>query len=805
MHRLNNNPVYSKLPNLLKMKCIMKQLLLMMSTILLLVACNDPAPKDVSASETLNDIQLENASNILVSNESELKSAIKKAKAGDNIVLKNGTYTDLKIKFYGQGTKAKPITLKAETAGKVFIEGLSNLQIGGSYLYVEGLHFRNGYTPSRSVIRFKVDNKRIAFHSKVTNSVIDEFTQKDREVSDRWVEFWGQHNELSNNYIAGKSNFGPTIMVELKGNEHVNNHHQIINNHFGPRPRKGGPHGETLQIGNSSTSMTPSYTNVENNFFDRCNGEVEIISSKSNYNQFKSNVFFESEGSLVLRHGNYATIDGNVFIGNDQSTFIGGIRVINTGHWITNNYFYKLTGEKFRAAIAVMNGIPKSPLNRYNQVTDVVVAYNSFVETPTPWYFSVGSNIEQSAVLPKSEIRSARPTRTIFANNLIYNSASADTPIYHYDKVDGVSFKNNISNNDNNTDVKTAGLVKKPLNMVSNSTYLMTPASNSIDVYNGFDFDKITTDLLGNTRFANPAVGATINPVGKDISLIDPSQYGPVWFSAEKPQIKSTVFKVATAEELIKAASNALSGDIIELTEPSYTIDSTIAINKEIFITSANKTHKSVVNFTAPNTAFSMQPKGYLHLDHVIIKGNNSQNAFTTLDKYMSKAYNLAITHSEIYDFNNVLEVSKGSFADTIVVTDAIIKNNVNGFILNKETDNKGDYNVEFLTIKNSTFDNISQSIVDYHRGGYDESTIGGNFVFENNTVTNSGEKQKDGILIKNRGIVNLTLKDNTFTNNPVKLIAILWGEKGQKSERNSLSNSGEVKVVQNLKLKLMY
>jgi poly(beta-D-mannuronate) lyase len=409
-------------------KNIMNKSLLVLSAFLLLMTPNLTTAKDV-----------------LVSNDVQLKAAIKNAHAGDNIVFKNGTYTDIEIEFFGEGTKEKPITLRAETAGKVFIEGKSNLEIGGNYLFVQGLHFRNGYTPSRSVIRFKIDNEHIAFNSKVTNVVIQEFTQLDRDVSDHWVEFWGQHNELSNNYIAGKSNFGPTVMVQLKGNQHVNNHHQIVNNHFGPRPRKGGPHGETMQIGDSSTSMTPSYTNVENNYFERCNGEVEIISSKSNFNLFKNNVFFESEGSLVLRHGNYATIDGNVFIGDGESEFFGGIRVINTGHWITNNYFYKLKGEKFRAPIAVMNGIPKSPLNRYNQVTDTVVAFNSWVDSPTPWYFSVGSNVDQSDVLPKSEIRSARPIRTIFANNLIYNSAKAEYPIYHYDKVDGVTFKNNTS------------------------------------------------------------------------------------------------------------------------------------------------------------------------------------------------------------------------------------------------------------------------------------------------------------------------------------------------------------------------
>ncbi|MFT2091967.1 chondroitinase-B domain-containing protein [Paraglaciecola sp. 2405UD69-4] len=742
------------------------------------------------------------AKDIFVNSDAKLKAAIKNVQAGDNIVLKNGTYKDIQIKFYGEGTEQEPITLKAETAGKVFIEGVSNLHLGGHYLVVEGLHFRNGYSPTKALVRFKISDDKVAFHSKFTNNVIEEFTQLDRHVTDRWVEFWGQHNELSNNYITGKSNFGPTIMVELKGNQHVNNHHQIINNHFGPRPRKGGPHGETLQIGNSSTSMTPSYTNVENNFFDRVNGEVEIISSKSNFNIFKNNVFFESEGSLVLRHGNYATIDGNVFIGDGKSEFFGGIRVVNTGHWITNNYFYNLKGEKFRAPIAVMNGIPKSPLNRYNQVTDVVVAYNTWVESPTPWYFSVGSNVSQSAVLPKSEIRSARPIRTIFANNLIYNSTKSEYPIYHYDEVDGVTFKNNISNYDNKTDVKTDGIVKQTISMEPVSESLLVPETQYTDVYHGFDFDKITTDFFGTQRASHNSVGAMVSPVKSDARLFDKTQFGTSWFVTEQAEKEPSVFKAATSADLVNGIAAASSGDIIELTSANYAISSSLAINKTISIVAPGNSSPTIY-FTSKDTGFSMEPKGYLHLDGVTLKGNGQQNAFSTLDKYMSKAYNLSIKNSVISGFKNVLEVSKGSFADSIVVLDSVIKNNQAGFLLNQETDNKGDYNAEFLTIKNTKFEQISGLIIDYHRGGYDESTIGGNLVFENNTVTQSGEE--NGLLIKNRGIVNLVLKNNTFKNNPVKLIAVLWGEKGQKPVDNQISQSGKVEIVQNLKLELMY
>ncbi len=743
---------------------------------------------------------------IKVTNINELNDAIKNCKAGNVIVMANGVWNNVEIAFYGNGTKENPITLTAEEKGKVTIEGASNLKIGGNYLEVSGLYFKNGHTPSENVIQFKIDNTKVANHCKVTQCVIEEFTQPNRDVSDHWVEFWGRHNALSNNYITGKSNFGPTVMVRLEGNENIYTYHQITNNHFGPRPRKGGPHGETIQIGNSETSMTPAHVNVSNNFFDRCNGEVEIISSKSNFNSFTNNVFFESEGSLVLRHGNYAKIDGNVFIGNDASKFMGGIRVINTGHWITNNYFYKINGEAFRSALAVMNGIPKAPQNRYNQVTDVVVAYNTFIDCKSPWQFSVGSNVSQSAVLPASEIRSARPERVVIANNLIYNEMADTNPIVNYDKVDGVAFKNNLINNENKSEVKPEGLITKDFSVTKKSNDLFVLNENINDVYAGFDFETITKDLFGNDRNSNKnSIGAIVNPVKENAVLIDKTKYGTNWFSPENGKTNPKTFNVSTSETLVNALKDANSGDVISLKNGKYLLNSSLIINKPVAIVSANKNRKPELIFTSEKTAFEMHPKGSLTLINLILTGNTLQNTFTTLEKNMSKAYDLFIENVEIKNFKSVLEVSKGSFADNVSVTNSVIKNCDRGFMLNKEKNDGGDYNAEFVTITNTTFDNIQEVVLDYYRGGYDESTIGGNLLLKNNTITNSGKAEKDQMLIKNRGIVNVAFANNTFKNNPVKVIAILWGEKGQEPGENTISNSGKIEVVQNLELKLMY
>ncbi len=743
----------------------------------------------------------------LVRNSKELQQAMEKAEPGDIISMANGVWKDVAIKFKAHGTKEKPITLRAETAGKVFVEGQSYLNLGGEYLVVDGLFFRNGYTPKKTVISFKVDSKNIAHHSKVTNCVLDGFTQLDRDVNDHWVEFWGRNNELSNCYIAGKSNPGPTVRVFLKGNEHIYNYHTIKNNYFGERPRLGGPHGETMQIGDSYTSMTPSHTQVENNLFERCNGEVEIISSKSNFNVFRHNVFFESEGSLVLRHGNYANIDGNIFIGNDNSKFIGGIRVINTGHWITNNYFYKLKGEEFRSPLAVMNGIPKSPLNRYNQVTDVVVAYNTYVDCETPFQFSVGANTSKSDVLPASEIRSARPIRTIVANNIIYDQQQDNKAIVKaYDTIEDVHFENNYANYSDTSGLVKKGISQEDMEMQKVSNWLFVPEQNIENVYQGFDFESIQKDLLGANREKNNSVGAITVPTQSDKIAIQKKQYGPQWFTPVQKKEKSKTITVKNPNDLVSALVKANAGDVLELKAATYKLAEPLKISKEITIKSSSK-RKAVLTFENKNTnpLFQMLPGGKLRLENISLKGNEQQDAIATLDKNMSSAYNLWLQNIDIEGYKSVLKVSKGSFADTIAVKNSTIKNCINGIQLAEETDDKGDYSAEFVFIENSTFENVNKNVLNYYRGGYDESTIGGSLVLKNNIFKNSGSEESSKILLQTRGIVNIDFENNEFLNNPISYVIVLWGEKGQVSVNNSLKNSGEIKVEENLKMKLMY
>ena len=83
------------------------------------------------------------------------------------------------------------------------------------------------------------------------------------------------------------------MAVRLDSDNSRENYHRIDHNYFGLRAVLGSNGGETLRIGTSHYSLSNSFTVVENNYFDHCDGEVEIISVKSGGNQVR--------GQSVLR------------------------------------------------------------------------------------------------------------------------------------------------------------------------------------------------------------------------------------------------------------------------------------------------------------------------------------------------------------------------------------------------------------------------------------------------------------------------------------------------------------------------
>lgn len=343
-----------------------------------------------------------------VSNAAEFKKINKLVKPGDTIVLLNGEWNDSQILFDALGTNEKPITLKAETPGKVVFTGSSSLKIAGDYLIVDGLIFKSGSIKSGSVIEFRNGSKREGNYSRLTNTSIEDYNPIDKTIDYKWVSLYGTNNRVDHCYFRNKTHQGCLLVVWLSDKP---NYHLIDSNYFAYRPVLGNNGAEIIRVGTSDWSNYPSHTLVENNYFEQCNGEREIISNKSLYNIYRYNTFVESQGALTLRHGNFCEVYGNYFFGNNVKK-TGGVRIISEGHKVYNNYFADLEGDGAYAALSIMNGVPNSPLNRYFQVKDVVVAFNTFVNNRHNFVIGEG----------KSDELSLPPINSVIANNIVYST-----------------------------------------------------------------------------------------------------------------------------------------------------------------------------------------------------------------------------------------------------------------------------------------------------------------------------------------------------------------------------------------------
>ena len=700
----------------------------------------------------------------LVADKSEFEKVRDELEAGDKVILANGVWNDFEILFHGHGTQEKPIELTAQDKGKVIISGQSNLTLYGEYLLVSGLVFKDGFTPTSSVISFRKNKDELANNSRVTEVVINNFSNPERFDNDYWVTLYGKNNRFDHNHLEGKRNKGVTMAVRLDTEDSQNNHHRIDHNYFGPRPILGSNGGETLRVGTSHYSLTDSYTVVENNYFDRADGELEIISSKSGHNTFRGNVFFESRGTLTMRHGNDTLVENNVFFGNGVD-HTGGIRLINKRQTVRNNYMEGLAGYRFGGALVVMNGVPNSPINRYHQVEDSVIENNSLINSDHV-QLAAGSDTERSAV----------PITTSFKNNFFSNDEPRDT-FTIYDDVSGIEFENNRVNGADNFQIET-----------------------------GFENESVDVARAGNGLIYpdNLDVG-----ISSDISLLKKSDTGVDWYPKSERQdifgTGDTITIESGQDKLSQAIKSAKAGDTIILKSGEFIEPRMIGINKPITIQGSGQSSTVLFEKTS---LFELQNGGSLYLKDLTISGASSPDSsgnsvVRTIRRSMLENYQFIMEGISVVDLDinhsfDFLSVSKGSFADNIEIRDSSFRN-VTGAILSldKESDDYGIYNAEYLTITDSVFESVEGDLVDFYRGGTDESTFGPHFELTGSVLDNVGggkrNKSKSSILL--HGVQVSNVANNQFFDSQPLTIFHTVGEPVTKILENNFSNTPEIFV----------
>ena len=685
------------------------------------------------------------AGSVLVETKAEYLAASKRLQPGDAIVLANGVWEDFEILLDAEGTADRPITLAAQDKGKVILSGRSNLRLAGEHLVVRGLVFRDGHTPTKEVIAFRRSKERLANNSRVTEVVVDRFSNPERFETDFWVMMYGKNNRFDHNHLEGKSNAGVTMAVRLDSAGSIDNRHRIDHNYFGPRPILGANGGETLRIGTSKHSLQNSNTVVERNFFDRCNGELEVVSNKSGGNVFRGNLFWESRGTLTLRHGNGNLIEGNVFIGNGVD-HAGGVRVINKDQIVRNNYFSGLTGHRFGGALVIMNGVPDSPINRYHRVENALIENNSIIDS---------NHIEMAA--GSDEERSAVPVNSVFRNNLIVNRAAKDSIAAH-DDIGGIAFSNNV----------LSGVIEAPAEAGFRSEAV--------------ELKKTGNGLLFPGGEALRGIGA---PAG--LEVLNKDDTGVSWYPKPGRRKGFDSGGARTIEPgpdaLAKAVAAAGPGDAIALLPGEYQVAKIIEVGRPITIKAAQENPKPLVRFER-SALFELAEGGSLKLEGLAITGEDAPDAYgnaaiRTANRSLLGNYRLSVVNCSVANLNvnhsfDFFRAGRHTFAHRIEILGSSFSN-ITGHVLSlaREMDDLGIYNGEYVAIADSSFRNIDKSVANLYRGGTDESTFGPHFQLTGAVLekVGRGSRNKTAASIRLLGVQRAQIRSNRFLDSePIRI-----------------------------------
>ncbi len=458
-------------------------------------------------------------SEVVVSDITEFNATLAKVQAGDVIVWKDGKYKDIKINFNPKtnGTAEKPIVLKAQTAGKVSFSGSSKIAIGGDYLQVEGFLFEGACTleTKENVIDFKVKSTE-ANHCRLTNCAINDYSMTEASGKENYfVNMVGTYNEVDHCSFSGKTNKGPTLIVEYKqGKDYVAGsdvapptHHRIHHNYFGYRTFSSNG-GEQIRVGTSTTSFSHGFNIVEYNYFEEERLEAEIISNKSCDNIYRFNTFIGNDGAMVIRHGQRNVVYGNYMNGRTGRKQSGGLRLINPNNTLFNNYVEELEGgnSNLKAPITIMAGLEGSELNEYYPADNAIVAYNTIVGCVGPAMRLGAGNASKGKPF-------IAPKNMIIVGNLIINTVGKHTePIVISDAATTFQSKDNL-----HTD---SGQYEKGFSTIK---------SKAITSKNGFSFTPLSIDKAAMDSINQRLAIHNIKLTDKDIM-----QFDPKWKLAKK-------------------------------------------------------------------------------------------------------------------------------------------------------------------------------------------------------------------------------------------------------------------------------
>ena len=530
--------------------------------------------------------------------------------AGTTVCLADGTYTgDLSLKFGGAGTESSPVKVAAENPGKaIFRGGEVSIKMGGPYAQLQGFVFEDILYGSKLIeTRNGSDIANYCSNCRITELTV--VNPKAKSSGGTFISVYGTDVWVDHNIFSGKTSANPMVSLIREFDDDLTEEESIAKlakgivvyrNYFANRAPAGGKmyansgdnDYEAIRTGLSESHHYEANSMVVENLFEKIQGEAEVISNKGSNNVISGNTVRNSYGSITNRHGNTSVISNNFMFG-DGYPFAAGLRIVDDGHTITNNYIegarYKDTSHHGGIVILGSDGSGDAG-NGYQQVENIHVAHNTVVN-------SVNSiNIDGGA-------KSKQPKQVYFANNIV-DQAVGDVFV---DTDRGVSsdsaFTGNIVYGSGNlaetddVDATDLGATFSSAMLEKGDDGLYRPSVNSPDLtagtYEKSDFDDVVMDMDGTSRGESTEVGA--DDTNSDTATSAPLAYddvGPQTYAYTKPAAIMVEADIANADfeegdanwtggTIIDTNTGAFAGNGLSISGSNTAVQSDVALTAD--------------------------------------------------------------------------------------------------------------------------------------------------------------------------------------------------------------------------------
>jgi hypothetical protein len=450
----------------------------------------------------------------VVTSISALQSALGSAAPGDVIQLADGSYsTSSTISISKSGTVSAPITVQAQHAGGATITGSGGFSIGASYVAVSGFRLTGSRTLSIPVGATHVQLTRNVF--QLAGSV------------QYWVTVGGDDAQIDHNTFQHKSTIGNFIEVVGPGSSAMAQRTWIHHNYFLDHSYGGGNGGESIRVGLSGRQHSSAHALVEENLFEKCDGDLEVISVKSTDDVIRYNTLRDSKGTITLRHGWNNLVEGNYLIGNST-----GIRMFGNNHVVINNVIESSTGQALEIGGGEVRDDTTSGTN-HEAVDHAVVAFNTFVgDRSSPIQMGDGGKAFQ-------------PTGVTVADNIVSGSGSA----LSLKGGSSLHYQGNMLGGLSGGSMPGSGYTTANPKLVldAGGVYRLSAGSPAIDAATG-TFTQVTLDMDGQTRSGTKDVGADeFGAPGAPREPLTTADVGPGAGGSSTPPPTTTRYEAETA------------------------------------------------------------------------------------------------------------------------------------------------------------------------------------------------------------------------------------------------------------------